>query len=153
MWTRLRFGAGAVTIFQCGGNIRGPCTIGGACASSLSSEPLHLLSITSLATTISCQPEHCDYLEYNFKPLARLQQIDSPIQQHRQYGSPNQDLARRHLPRGRTTVADNTMEQPPLDLQRHVRQVRRLRQQKSRKSEHHRRGKCWLDDPRPNYTN
>ena len=78
MWTRLRFGAGAVTIFQCGGNIRGPCTIGGACASSLSSEPLHLLSITSLATTISCQPEHCDYLEYNFKPLARLQQNRFP---------------------------------------------------------------------------
>ena len=77
MWTRLRFGAGAVTIFQCGGNMRSMYNWRGMCLESLS-EPLHLLSITSLATTISCQPEHCNYLQHNSKPLARLQQKRSP---------------------------------------------------------------------------
>jgi len=56
-------------------------------------------------------------------------------------GGTNQDLTRRHLSRGRTTGANNKMEQPVIHLQRHIWQVRGLCQQKSRQSEHHWRGK------------
>jgi hypothetical protein len=150
MWTRLRFGAEAVTIFQCGGKH------GGACASSprVGASWFTFNHFTSFHFT--CKPKLvttcCTYLTTpNHWP--NHNKTDTSVQQHRQHGSPNQDLARRHLPRRRTTGANDKMEQPPLNFQRHIRQVRRLRQQKSWQSEHHWRGEYWIDDVRTVHTN
>lgn len=69
-----------------------------------------------------------------------------------QHGRSLQDVARRHLPRRRSRGADRTMEQPPLDVQKHIRQACGFRQQKSRQSEHHWRGKlCTRHINQPTY--